>query len=92
MAPWKKDHGRIETGRHVWVGMVERQREIKGKVSVEYPFYIGFKSIASAQALAEAARGHRGIENRLHWVLDSQYPKRSLRSCRKTADRLTDCK
>ena len=105
------------------VGMVERQREIKGKRSVERTFYIGSKGISSAQALAEAARGHWGIENRLHWVLDvtfredecrvrtghaprnlstirkfaltllrqdPQYPKRSLRSRRKTADRLTD--
>ena len=139
----EKDHGRIETRRHVWVskldwmepslrgewknlagvGMVERQREIKGQVSVERTFYIGSKGIASAQALAEAARGHWGVENRLHWVLDvtfredecrvraghaprnlstirkfaltllrqdQQYPKRSLRSRRKTADRLTD--
>lgn len=139
----EKDHGRIETRRHVWVskldwmepslrgewknlagvGMVERQREIKGQVSVERTFYIGSKGISSAQALAEAARGHWGIENRLHWVLDvtfredecrvrtghaprnlstirkfaltllrqnQQYPKRSLRSRRKTADRLTE--
>ena len=139
----EKDHGRIETRRHVWVGkldwmepslrddwknlagvgMVERQREIKGQVSVERTFYIGSKGIGSAQALAEAARGHWGVENRLHWVLDvtfredecrvrtghaprnlstirkfaltllrqdQQYPKRSLRSRRKTADRLAD--
>ena len=141
----EKDHGRIETRRHVWVGkldwmepslrddwenlagvgMVERQRQrqIKGKVSVEHTFYIGSKGVSSAQALAEAARGHWGVENRLHWVLDvtfredecrvrtghlprnlstmrkfaltllrqnQQYPKRSLRSRRKTADRLTD--
>jgi len=139
----EKDHGRIETRRHVWVdkldwmepslqgdwknlagvGMVERQREIRGKASVERTFYIGSQGISSAQALAEAARGHWGVENRLHWVLDvtfredecrvrtghaprnlstirkfaltllrqdQQYPKRSLRSRRKTADRLTD--
>ena len=139
----EKDHGRIETRRHVWVskldwmepslrgewknlagvGMVERQREIKGQVSVERTFYMGSKGISSAQALAEAARGHWGVENRLHWVLDvtfhedecrvraghaprnlstirkfaltllrqdQQYPKRSLRSRRKTADRLTE--
>lgn len=103
------------------VGLVERQREIKGKVSIERTLYIGSKGIASAQALANAARGHWGIENRLHWVLDvtfredecrvrlghaprnlslirkfaltllrqdQQYLKRSLRSRRKTADRI----
>jgi len=105
------------------VGMVERQRDVNGKVSVERTFYIGSKGIGSAQALAEAARGHWGVENRLHWVLDvtlreddcrvrkghaprnlstirkfaltllrqdQQYPKRSLRSRRKTANSLTD--
>ena len=105
------------------VGLVERQREIKGKISIERTLYIGSKGIASAQALANAARGHWGIENRLHWVLDvtfredecrvrvghaprnlslirkfaltllrqdQQYLKRSLRSRRKTADRLPD--
>lgn len=86
-------------------------------------FYIGSQGISSAQALAEAARSHWGVENRLHWVLDvtfradecrvrtghaprnlstirkfaltllrqdQQYPKRSLRSRCKTADRLTN--
>ena len=71
----EKDHERIETRRHVWVGkldwmepalgddwknlggvgMVERQREIKGQMSVERLFYIGSQGISSAQALAEAA-------------------------------------
>jgi predicted transposase YbfD/YdcC len=105
------------------VGLVERQREIKGKISIERTIYIGSKGIESAQSLANAARGHWGIENRLHWVLDvtfredecrvrvghaprnlslirkfaltllrqdQQYLKRSLRSRRKTADRLPD--
>jgi predicted transposase YbfD/YdcC len=105
------------------VGLVERQREIKGKISIERTLYIGSRGITSAQALATAARGHWGIENRLHWVLDvtfredecrvrvghaprnlsllrkfaltllrqdQQYLKRSLRSRRKTADRIPD--
>ncbi|CAN5213750.1 hypothetical protein BH10PSE16_BH10PSE16_19280 [soil metagenome] len=42
------------------VGMVERQRESKGQVSVERTFCIGSKGIASAQALSEAARGSLG--------------------------------
>jgi predicted transposase YbfD/YdcC len=62
----EKDHGRIETRRHLWVGkqgwmepslhddwknlagvgMVERQREIKGKVSVARTFYIGSKGVS----------------------------------------------
>jgi len=66
----EKDHGRIETRRHLWVGkldwmepslrgdwknlagvgMVERQRqrEIKGKVSVERTFCIGSQGVSSA--------------------------------------------
>ena len=50
----------------VGVGMVERQGEIQGKVSVERTFCIGSQGVWSAQALAEAARGHWGVENRLH--------------------------
>ena len=105
------------------VGMVERTREIDGKSSVERAFYIGSKGVADAEVFAKAARGHWGVENRLHWVLDvtfreddcrvrkghapqnlsalrkfalallrqdTQYPKRSLRGRRKTADRLPD--
>ena len=44
----------------------QRQREIKGEVSVERTFYIGSQGVSSAQALAEAARGHWGVKNRLH--------------------------
>jgi predicted transposase YbfD/YdcC len=105
------------------VGMIERQREINGKISRERVFYIGSKGITSAASFAQAARSHWGIENSLHWVLDvtfreddcrvrkdhaphnfatlrkfalsvlrqdKLYPKRSLRSKRKTAERLPD--
>lgn len=105
------------------VGMIERQREINGKVATERAFYIGSPGIATAESFAKAARSHWGIENSLHWVLDvtfreddcrvrkdhaphnfaalrklalallrqdKQYPKRSLRSRRKTAERLPD--
>ncbi len=103
------------------VGMLERRREIDGKVSTERAFYIGSKGIANAETFGRTARSHWGVENRLHWVLDvtfreddcrarkghapqnlsalrkfalsllrqdQQYPKRSLRGRRKTADRL----
>jgi predicted transposase YbfD/YdcC len=51
------------------IGMVESRREIAGKVSEEIRFYIG--SIGTdAQRFARAARGHWGIENKLHWSLD----------------------
>lgn len=58
---WKKLAG---------VGMVERRREVAGKVSVERAYYIGSQGIDSAKTLAKAARGHWGVENQLHWVLD----------------------
>jgi len=60
--------------------LVERQREIKGKISIERTLYIGSKGITSAQALANAARGHWGIENRLHWVLDVTFREDECRS------------
>ena len=105
------------------VGMIERQRDINGVVSLERAFYIGSRGVTTAESFAAAARCHWGIENRLHWVLDvtfreddcrvrkdhaphnfaalrkfalallrqdTQYPKRSLRSRRKTAERLAD--
>jgi len=105
------------------IGMIERQREINGAVSVARAFYIGSKGVTTAESFAKAARSHWGIENSLHWVLDvtfreddcrvrkdhaphnfsalrkfalallrqdTQYPKRSLRSRRKTAERLPD--
>jgi predicted transposase YbfD/YdcC len=105
------------------VGLIKRSREIRGKTSTEWSYYIGSKGIAEAEAFAKAARAHWGIENRLHWVLDvtfredncrvrkdhapqnlstlrkfvlsllrqdARYPKRSLRSRRKTAERNPD--
>jgi predicted transposase YbfD/YdcC len=102
------------------VGMIERLRDIGGKVSTERALYIGSRGILTAKAFAEAARSHWGIENNLHRTLDvtfreddcrvrqghapqnlsalrkfaltllrqdTQYPKRSLRSRRQTADR-----
>jgi predicted transposase YbfD/YdcC len=80
------DHGRIETRRywttsHIewidktpWKGfrtivMVQRERLINGKVSNETSYYISSLS-GEVRPLAHAIRGHWGIENSLHWVLD----------------------
>lgn len=52
------------------VGMIERQRDIRGKVSIERAFYIGSKGIGNAKAFSEAARSHWAIENGLHRTLD----------------------
>ncbi len=121
--PWLDRPIRQHWPKLAGVGMVERRREIKGKVSTERAFYIGSKGIVNAEVFANAARSHWGVENTLHWVLDvtfreddcrvrkghapqnlsalrkfalallrqdKQYPKRSLRGRRKTADRLPD--
>lgn len=51
------------------IGMVETQRRLREQVSVETRYYI---SSLTGQALefAQAVRGHWGIENCVHWVLD----------------------
>ena len=50
-------------------GVIESERTINGKTSVERRLYIG--SIpANASTLANAVRAHWGIENRVHWCLD----------------------
>lgn len=44
--------------------MIERQRDIRGKVSIERAFsHIGSKGIGNAKAFSEAARSHWAIEN-----------------------------
>lgn len=54
------------------IGMVERERHIGEKISTETTYYI--TSIgANAQEFAKAVRGHWGIENSLHWVLDISF-------------------
>lgn len=51
------------------VAMVQAERRIGEQSTVERRYFIS--SLASdAKQLLRAARGHWGIENRLHWVLD----------------------
>ena len=58
------------------IGMVEARRREGGpgtKESVERRYYLSSLAgdeAGSAQRFAEAVRGHWGIENSLHWVLD----------------------
>jgi predicted transposase YbfD/YdcC len=51
------------------IGMVESRREVDGKMSTDYRFYIGSIGTDAAR-FARAVRGHWGIENDLHWSLD----------------------
>lgn len=80
------DHGRIETRRYwtvssdwipdraLWknlsaIVMVQRERYVNGTTSMETSYYLtSLKS--DAECVARAVRGHWGIENSLHWVLD----------------------
>jgi predicted transposase YbfD/YdcC len=50
------------------IGMVEAERREKGKVSRERRYYL--TSLVDAATFGQAVRGHWGIENGLHWVLD----------------------
>ena len=51
------------------LGMVERQRTVAGKTTVELHYYL--TSLAgSGQQFGEAVRTHWSGENGLHWVLD----------------------
>lgn len=45
------------------------RRDSKGNESLEYRYYISSVALTEEQ-FAKAVRGHWGIENQLHWVLD----------------------
>jgi predicted transposase YbfD/YdcC len=68
---WFADHAR-------WAGLksvvVQRNtRESKGKTSDSLNIYISSRPAKEVEALARAARGHRAVENSLHWVLDMAF-------------------
>ena len=51
------------------VGMVESTREVDGKTTVERRYFLSSLLLA-VEEFARAVRGHWGVENKLHWVLD----------------------
>ena len=51
------------------VGMGEAIREVGGKKTVERRYYLSSLPLDVA-TFARAVRGHWGVENKLHWVLD----------------------
>ena len=58
--------------------MVRAERRLPDKTAVEYRYYIS--SLASdAKRLLAAVRGHWGIENELHWVLDMAFDEDQCR-------------
>ena len=52
------------------VGRVVSERTVKGKTTVETRYYLLSAADAQVEHFAQAVRGHWGIENSAHWVLD----------------------
>jgi predicted transposase YbfD/YdcC len=53
------------------IGLVEAQREVGGKKTVERRYYLSSLPLG-VEIFAKAVRGHWSVENSLHWVLDVQ--------------------
>lgn len=54
--------------------MVQRRRDVDGKVSTEWAYYISsLDGRRTARQFAGYIRGHWGIENNLHWQLDVSF-------------------
>lgn len=100
-----KGHGRVERrtirtttalkGYSDWPGleqafMLQRQRTIAGKTTVETAY--GITSLtrekADAKALLVLTRDHWGIENRLHWVRDMTFGEDACRVRKGSAPRI----
>jgi len=71
--------GQVEhlSQRALWSGvksfaLVECERHVNGTVSTEQRYYISSLAV-DVEQLARAVRGHWGIENSLHWVLDMTF-------------------
>lgn len=64
---WFADKGKWEGLQSV--GMVESVRELKGKTTIERRYFLSSLPLG-VEPFARAVRGHWGVENKLHWVLD----------------------
>jgi predicted transposase YbfD/YdcC len=79
---WLADKPQWEKLRSI--GLVEREVEVDGKVQTERAYYLSSLP-AAAERFAAAVRGHWGIENAVHWVLDVQMNEDRCRVCDRTA-------
>lgn len=64
---WFADKGKWEGLGSV--GMVESLRELDGKATLERRYYLSSLKL-DVKTFARAVRGHWGVENKLHWVMD----------------------
>ena len=82
---WTMGNTEYLLGTHKWSGlksirMVESQREMNGKVSIEQRYYI-LSLESDVQRFAAAVRSHWSIENQLHWILDVGFAEDTAQSC-----------
>jgi predicted transposase YbfD/YdcC len=61
------------------IGCVESQRQVGAKITCETRYYL-LSLPLHAQRFAQAVRGHWGIENQLHWILDVAFREDQARS------------
>lgn len=71
---WQSAHLGWFADRDQWekltsVGVVESVRDIHGRVTIERRYFLSSLP-RGVNRFAEAVRGHWGVENPLHWVLD----------------------
>ncbi|WP_372057862.1 ISAs1 family transposase [Tistrella bauzanensis] len=60
---------RTAPARRTTIIKVRSRTELKDRCRTDTRYYISSAAL-TAEAAAHAVRGHWGIENRLHWVLD----------------------
>jgi predicted transposase YbfD/YdcC len=59
-----------EWNRLATLALIESERTLDGKTSIEQRYYICSRSKLPAKVALGIVRAHWGIENQLHWVLD----------------------
>lgn len=82
---WTMENTEYLIGADKWlglksIGMVECQREMNGKVSIEQRYYL-LSIHSDVRRFATAVRSHWSIENQLHWILDVGFGEDAARSC-----------